>query len=56
MMIKYVPDFENERVVAHYQQVCQPVTYDPSASISAHVTVDLQGLVLISTQVDGVHA
>lgn len=31
-------------------------TYNPSASIRAHVAVDLQWLVLVSTQVDGVYA
>ena len=32
------------------------MTYDPSASVGAHVTVDLEGLALISSQVDGVQA
>lgn len=32
------------------------LTYDPSSPISAHVTVDLKWLALISTQIDGVQA
>lgn len=37
-------------------KVCALLTYDPSASVGAHVTVDLQRLVLIPTQEDGVRA
>ncbi len=33
---------------------CKLVTYNPSTSIGAHVTVDLDWLALISTQIDGV--
>lgn len=36
--------------------VCVLLTYDPSASVGAHVTVDLQRLALIPTQEDGVGA
>lgn len=38
------------------QSVCLPVTYNPSASISGHVTVDLNWLALVPPQVDGVEA
>lgn len=31
-------------------------TYNPSASISGHVAVDLEGLALVPAQVDGVEA
>lgn len=36
--------------------VCAWLTYNPSASVSAHVTVDLQRLALIAPQEDGVRA
>lgn len=32
------------------------LAYDPSASVTAHVTVDLQRLALIPTQEDGIRA
>lgn len=36
--------------------LCWLMPYNPSASIDAHVAVDLEGLALISSKIDGVDA